>query len=286
MDEFQTFKGDLKSTVDPECLISINVSFEEEKNYLRLSDYFTHNVRMKANFLDNPSPYHYFQEHREDCISEIGEVPTYDDFDEWLFSHTKMCSTFPVTVVKIILDKYKPQNVFDPSAGWGDRMLACISAGIPYIGVDPNQDLISGYQKMIEFFDVDPSEYQLITLPIEELPMAGKPELSPTGYDMILTSPPFFNMEKYSSDPTQSGVRYPSYESWKRMFLYPMLRKTYRLVSRGGRIVIYVNNIKKYPILEDTKFYMTNMKELTYEGYITWQNTKYPKKLLVWRRNP
>lgn len=272
MEEFRDFG----KAVPDEQVFSMKVDFETQKNYLTLSDYFNHPARMSAKFLFHPTPLEYFQAHRDEMIKEIGENPDYEDVDSYIFRNCKICSNFPITVMKTILEYYKPKSVFDPSAGWGDRILACIAAGVPYTGVDPNKKLISGYQKIIETFDLDPEQYKLITSPIEEY--------TPTGekYDMIVTSPPFFNMEKYTDETDQSNIRYKSYDRWKRMFLYPLLRRCYLMLEKGGRIIIYVNNIKGHSIYEDTKFYMTNMKDLEYDGFISWQNTKYPKKLLVW----
>lgn len=272
------FPYEIKSTSMGEQIFSMKVDFDTQSSYLTLSDYFNHPARMSSKFLFHPSPFDFFQSNRDEMIKEIGENPDYEDVDSYIFKNCKICSNFPITVMKMILEFYKPKRVFDPSAGWGDRMLACIAADIPYTGVDPNKKLIEGYQNMNILFNLDPEQYKLITSPIEEY------NPSDVKYDMIITSPPFFNMEKYANDPEQSHVRYKSYEEWKRRFLYPLLRKCYLILESGGKMIIYVNNIKGHSIFEDTKFYMSNMKNLNYDGFITWQNTKYPKKLMVWSK--
>ena len=210
------------------------------------------------------------------------ETAPYSDVYDWLWNNSKMCSTFPITVMKSVLDHYKPKRVFDPSAGWSDRMLACIAAGIQYTGVDPNRDLVKGYQRIITLLEADPGKYNLVTMPIEEYNLTGieKP-------DMIITSPPFFDMEHYSESATQSERRYPSYDVWKTKFLYSLLKRCYIYLEVGGHFIIYVNNIKKYAILDDTKFYMENMIKqgmMSYEGWIGWRNAKYPKKMLVYKK--
>lgn len=282
---FETFKvykpKRLSPSGDGDEIFTITINFDKEKNFITLSDFFTQEARMKARFLDNPSPCDTFQERRFEINAKLGgDSHLYSDVYEWIWKHSKMCSTFPITMIKAILDYYKPKRVFDPSAGWGDRMLACIACGISYTGVDPNRDLIRGYQGMISLLDADPTKYGLVSLPIEEYNLS-----SPV--DMIITSPPFFDMEHYSESSTQSERRYPSYEEWKSGFLYPLLKRCYLYLEVGGHFIIYVNNIKKYSILDDTYFYMENMVRqgmMHYEGYVGWQNTKYPKKMLVYKK--
>jgi len=273
----KAFPYEVESSSMGEQIFSVKIDFDNHKNYLTLSDYFNHPARMYSRFLNNISPIEFFKKHRQRIIDDIGEYPNYSDIDDYIFKNCKVCSNFPVTVMKMILEFYKPKSVFDPSAGWGDRMLACIASGIPYTGVDPNRRLVGGYQHMIDMFGVDPEEYKIFSSPFEEY-------MDEIKYDMIITSPPFYNMEKYTDESTQSHIRYKSYETWKRMFLYPLLRKCYLMLQEGGKMIIYVNNIKGHSIFDDTKFYMTNMKNLKYLGFITWQNRKYPKKLLVWEK--
>jgi len=270
-------------SLEGDGIINITVNFDREKHFLTLSDYFTQDVRMKAKILWHPSPYDIFQERRNEMNTKLGEgSQLYSEIYNWLWRHTKMCSNFPITVVKAILDHYKPKRVFDPSAGWGDRMIACIASNISYTGVDPNRELVNGYQHMITVLGADPTKYCLVTLPIEEYNLHGSKKP-----DMIITSPPFFDMEHYSDSPNQSERKYPSYSVWKSGFLYSLLKRCYIYLEVGGHLIIYVNNIKKYPIFDDTKFYMENMVKqgmMRYEGNINWINSKYPKKMLVYKK--
>lgn len=280
---FKKFRPKIeKMSDDKQEIFTVNVDFKREYPYLFLSDYFTQKARMKSRFLDKQTPLEMFRKKRQHIIDQLGKTPDYNTVYTYLWENSKMCSTFPVTVAKAIIDHYKPKRVFDPSAGWGDRMLACMACDVSYQGVDPNRELVSGYQQMISVLKADERKYGLVSLPIEEYTLQNMNEI-----DMILTSPPFFNMEHYSEDSNQSERRYSSYDEWKRRFLYPLLRRCYLFLQVGGHFIIYVNNIKYYPILDDTLSYMENMARqglMSHEGYICWKNTKYPKKLLVYRK--
>lgn len=275
-----------------DTLLFIYINYERDKNLLILSDYFNQEARMKAKFLNSESSWDYFQKHRKKLISKLGPSPSYEQIYGELWSQTKMCSSFPVVVAKAIIDMFKPSRVFDPCAGWGDRMLACIAAGIPYVGVDPNKDLQKGYARMIDLFDLSPDDYTVIPEPFEELVRDDKmSSLTKPGdlgkFPLIFTSPPFFNMEGYTDDDTQSNIRFPTYDKWKRRFLFPMIKGCINLLEKEGKLVIYVNNIRGYPILDDTRGYLDTFQsigEVKYLGKVFWKNSKYPKCLLVYEK--
>ena len=39
-------------------------------------------------------------------------------------------------------------------------------------------------------------------------------------FDIIFTSPPYFNVERYSFDDNQSWVRYKNIDAWNTQFIY------------------------------------------------------------------
>ena len=50
------------------------------------------------------------------------------------------------------LEKYRPGFVYDPCAGWGERMLTCAVMGIRYLGVDINENLMDCYAELMEHY--------------------------------------------------------------------------------------------------------------------------------------
>jgi hypothetical protein len=285
--KYPTGRQSAESSVK-ELLLFIHIDYERDKNILMLSDYFNQEARMKATFLNSMSPWDYFQKNKKSILKELGVCPDYEQIYSHLWSNTRMCSSFPVIVAKAIIDMFKPSRVFDPCAGWGDRMLACIAAEIPYVGVDPNGDLRKGYSSMIDIFDLLPEDYTLISKPFEDF--IRKPtytdvfgeEVRVGKFPLIFTSPPFFNMEGYADDDTQSIIKFPTYDKWKTGFLFPMIEGCVNLLEKEGKLVIYVNNIRKYHILSDTREYLDTLP-IKYLGQVSWKNSKYPKYLLVYQ---
>ncbi len=77
------------------------------------------------------------------------------------------------------------------------------------------------------------------------------PTLPSNSYDLIFTSPPFFNVERYSRQPSQSYIRYPSYAMWLEKFLFVVLRESARVMKEDGHIVINLKDYDRMPIASD-----------------------------------
>lgn len=106
-----------------------------------------------------------------------------------------MTSIFKPDIAKYLCEKYSNvgDTCYDPSAGWGGRMLGAASCGRKYIGVDPLTipDLI----KMRDYLGI---EATLVDTVSEEF--FGQEN----SVDFCFTSPPYGNQEYYSNDPRQA----------------------------------------------------------------------------------
>ncbi len=87
----------------------------------------------------------------------------------------------------------------------------------------------------------------------------------PSGsFELIFTSPPYFKLEKYSNNPKQSYIRYPSLDNWLDGFLAPVLVEGYRLLTRGGYFVINIANTGRYPLAD----YFLEMARKVFRNHI------------------
>ena len=138
-------------------LLEDNYEDNIELNYL--TDYFTLEERIKANFINYESPKKYFDKHKEEIekylISEgikgIKNIKTLDEyftFDKYMFNHTRFTNNFRISIILKILEIFKPKKWLDISAGWGDRLIAAILS--PYVkcynSTDPNLSLHKHYK--------------------------------------------------------------------------------------------------------------------------------------------
>ena len=143
-------------------------------------------------------------------------------------------------------DDYKREDsivVYDPSAGWGGRILGAMGVRddrtIHYIGTDPNTDheIENGtrtkYEDLAEFYNTKTNRsnslfphtntYQIFRDGSECIQDNPEFKRYRNSIDLIFTSPPYFAKEAYSEDEAQSYKKFPDYSIWKDEFLRPTL---------------------------------------------------------------
>lgn len=133
--------------------------------------------------------------------------------------------------------KYEPKCVLDPTMGWGGRLVGAYASGVPkYIGIDQNRRLKRPYRLLTNFLDTYHEQNGGIpkcdaTLLFQD---ALTVDYSKYEYDMVFTSPPYYDIEKYS------GQKERSKDEWDREFYEPLFRKTYEHLQRGGHYVLNI----------------------------------------------
>ncbi len=157
------------------------------------------------------------------------------------FSNTVGVSNFRPTAARAIIDRYSPPggHVLDFSAGYGGRLLGALTLGRYYVGIDPCKAQVRGLRAMIKTC-------------VPYLPRAERGEIIlgaaedvlghyKTGsFDLVFSSPPYFNREKYGAEPEQSFIRYPSLDLWLNGFLRVVLFESARILRTGGRLVLNI----------------------------------------------
>ena len=112
-----------------------------------------------------------------------------------------ICSQFKPNVAKAMYDLFKVKNVMDFSMGWGDRLAgfyASMNTEL-YVGVDPRKENHPIYREQADYYDglltMFESEKQVrfICEAAEDFYFDGYEDT----FDIIFTSPPYFNIERY-----------------------------------------------------------------------------------------
>ena len=158
-------------------------------------------------------------------------TPT-DVFEVWRINHGAIVC-FKASTSKYIYKLFNATSVLDPTAGWGGRMLGAMSLGIKYTGIDTNINLKEGYDKMIKDIvgvDVNRPEYKMIWKSCLEV------DYSQLDYDLVLTSPPYINMELY-----ENMAWFPNEHLFYRQFLIPMMNNCYQYLKKGGHMCINIS---------------------------------------------
>ena len=139
-------------------------------------------------------------------------------------------------------------NVYDYSAGYGGRLLgiSCSNMKYNYIGVDPNTETV----EYLNYYN---------TLLNEAVGVKGNivqsvsEEYQPTDIDLAFSSPPYFNLEKYSDEDTQCMVRYKTLDDWFNGYVTPTIEHIYRGLNREGLFATNIADYKTYGQKEPIK---------------------------------
>lgn len=174
----------------------------------------------------------------EDCLRGSIE-PTVKEIHGALRRSDVQVTNFRVMAAKYLYERYVPAGgvVLDPSAGWGARQMAARSLGLGYVGLEPYSrtyecglrlaaDLDRVYGGFSELVQVGSEDY----CPHER---AGK-------FDFAFTSPPYFDIEPYSTEATQSHVKFPTLPEWYSGFVFGTARNVRRLLKPGASCAINV----------------------------------------------
>ena len=196
-----------------------------------------------------------------------------------------VASQFKPSIAKGFYDYFKSVNVLDFSAGWGDRLAGfyCGETTKSYVGIDPNSTNHPNYKRQVEFykkhqtFFEEQKQVELICSPAEDVDYSSYENY----FDMVFTSPPYFNVEKYSTEDTQSYIRYKDIDSWNKNFLHKTIGKIVPTIKSGGILAVNIadvynpksKNKEYYQICNPMNDYIKS-QGLEYYGCIGMEMTK------------
>ena len=158
-----------------------------------------------------------------------------------------ICSQFKPNVAKIIYDMFESENILDFSAGWGDRLAGFYASehGKHYVGIDPRKENHPIYQEQSEFYEKHLGFFEherkseFYCSPAEEFDFTQYEDY----FDLVFTSPPYFSVERYSYDDTQSWVRYKDINDWNKDFLQKTLGNLWDSVKVGGYLLVNISDV-------------------------------------------
>ena len=158
-----------------------------------------------------------------------------------------ICSQFKPNAAKAIYDLFKVKNVLDFSAGWGDRLAGFYSSMNTelYVGIDPRKENHPIYEEQAKFYDSQLTFFETPKTTEFYCDAAEDFDFSPyfDTFDVIFTSPPYFNVERYSYDDTQSWVRYKTIDEWNSQFLHKAIDNMWPTLKSGGKLCINISDV-------------------------------------------
>ena len=249
------------------------------------SDYYQQYNRFLCDSVNAPSPFRswYNPKFRDGVLNALFTLK----FKEVTMASLRSCialrkyiaSQFKPSAAKFMYDFFDAKNVLDFSSGWGDRLSGFCSSEntISYTGIDPNKRVFDGYLKQKEmYFKYKNKKVELIESPAEDLNL----EKLGKKFDFIFTSPPYFNVERYTHEGNQSWKRYKKLEDWLNNFLFVVLKKAWDCLEQNGVMAINISDVysghKINKICDPMNDFIASLEGSNYMGCLGMKMSKRP----------
>ena len=180
------------------------------------------------------------------------------------FRGSSRCYNFRPATAKALYELYGKDNckVLDTSSGFGGRLLGFFTAKntAEYVGIDPNTaDSCNKFILYMSRYFTNKKAY-VNKIGSEDFTIESYPQYE-NYFDISFTSPPYFNIERYSDDITQSHVKFNTYDLWVDGFYRNTIYNSCNSLKLDGVFAVnisWVDNIKEYTeeFLNDCGFYI------------------------------
>ena len=217
---------------------------DEGSQFNDCSNFFHQEARWKCDSINAPSPYRtwYTEKFLDTLLNCIWTLKFKElwksDFRSMISLRKYIASQFKPNVAKSIYSHFNSKRVLDFSSGWGDRLAGfCATTDTEfYFGIDPNHAVQEGYKKQIDAYNVNKS-FELVESPAEDV------DIPENEFDTVYTSPPYFNVERYTQDGNQSWKKYKKLDKWLNEFLFVVLEKAWNGLKKDGHMIINISDV-------------------------------------------
>ena len=138
-------------------------------------------------------------------------------------------------------------SVYDYSAGYGGRLLGITTSKMRfnYTAVDPNTETVEHLNYLNDLiYDTIGNRGTII----QSVSEAYKPTEK---VDLAFSSPPYFNLEKYSDEPTQCMNQFKTLDEWFDGYVVPTMENISRALEDDG---VFATNIADYKVGSNKEF--------------------------------
>ena len=125
-------------------------------------------------------------------------------------------------------------RVYDYSCGYGGRLLGITSSNMNYnyIGTDPNTETFAYLKYLNEIIGSNAEIY-----------CETSQDFQPEDIDCAFSSPPYFNLEKYSDEDTQCMNQFETLDDWFEGYVEPTMLNIHKGLRDCG---VFATNIADY----------------------------------------
>lgn len=209
------------------------------------SDYFQQTERWKCDSINSPSPARTWatEKFRLTLLNGLWSLKmtkvTTKELRSLIGLRKYIASQFRPSAAKAIYQMFNGKHVLDFSSGWGDRLCGFLATDdtISYTGIDPNTNLVSGYNKQLSLYNKNKHVEMLVGRAEDDTLLGDKT------FDLIFTSPPYFNIERYTHDDQQSFKRYKKIDKWLSEFMFKTIDNVWSRLEVGGHLIINISDV-------------------------------------------
>ena len=283
--------------------VSMVVAEEAYGDVDTMTDLFTEEARMAARVRRSQPPATAWRAPEKarqiarTALASAGErEASAEALREACYEHLRECTLFKVTLSEAVYRYFLGARVaqgesvraLDPFAGWGDRALGAAAAGVEYVGVDPNSALAEGHADIKRFVGRRGRSVDFFGAKFEDF-AADRADV----FDIVFTSPPFFDFEIYSEEESQSiadrsgscASRPERLRRWLDEWFLPVTDLAWGLLAPGGCLAYYLPDAGgeiSGPLVAHME-----KNERAFRGVIACgRRARRPLPLLVWRKAP
>lgn len=173
----------------------------------------------------------------------------------YLYSGLTKSTMYRPYLAKVICDTYGAKVVLDPCCGFGGRMLGAVASGAKYIGFEPNKETYDNLMRLAQFLKIE-DKIEIYNTGAENMLDYDFEQV-----DLILTSPPYFDVEIYCEEDSQSYHGYSSYVDWCNGWLFDVIGKAQSKLKENGVSCWNVHNFERrnMPMIDDIGDYQKSV---------------------------
>lgn len=158
-----------------------------------------------------------------------------------VYKEDKYCFVVPSHMLVL---RRRNQMFVTGNCGFGGRMLGALSSkkNFKYVGTDPNTETMYHLHQLgnyIEMVTGREDSFELHCCGSEDF--RGPAE----SVDFAFSSPPYFDLEIYSDEPTQCYNKFPKLEDWLEGYVRQTIKNIYHMLKKGS---CYAVNIADFTV--------------------------------------
>lgn len=172
-----------------------------------------------------------------------------------------VATNFHAMKAKAIYEKFCPKNgiIYDYACGFGGRMLGALSSKneYRYFGVEPNTETFEYLNQLGKHIEVATEKKEIFKVYCK----TSEEYMPKENYcDFAFSSPPYFDLEQYSNEPTQCYNKYPNIEDWFDGYVEPTVKNIYSMLKINS---FYAVNIADFNIGKTKIEYVSRWIEIS-----------------------